>query len=80
MYTAKVSKKGWIVIPKHLRGKFGLKEGMQVQVVDAGEMIALIPLPDDPAEALHGMLEEGASLTADLMAERAQERLRDLNE
>ncbi len=74
MYTAKVSAKGWVVIPKDLRVKYGLKEGSQVQVVDYGDVLALVPLPDDPIEALHGMLAEGPSLTADLLEERAQER------
>ena len=77
MYTAKVSAKGWIVIPKGLREKYGLKKGTSVQVVDYGEILALVPLPEDPVEALHGMLEDGPSLTADLLAERGRERVRE---
>ncbi|HEY74982.1 MAG TPA: AbrB/MazE/SpoVT family DNA-binding domain-containing protein [Thermoflexia bacterium] len=77
MYTAKVSAKGWIVIPKELRRKYGLKEGTRVQVVDYGDVLAIVPLPDDPVDALHGMLAGGPSLTADLLAERAQERARE---
>jgi len=77
MYTAKVSTKGWVVIPKDLREKYGLKKGTLVQVVDYGKVLALVPLPDDPVEALHGMLEGGPSLTADLLSERAQERARE---
>jgi AbrB family looped-hinge helix DNA binding protein len=50
MYTAKVSAKGWIVIPKYLREKYGLKKGSSVQVVDYGEVLALVPLPDLLAE------------------------------
>lgn len=74
MNTVTVSGKGWIVIPKPLRQKYGLKKGTQVQVVDYGDALALVPLPDDPVEALHGMLKGGASLTAELLAERARER------
>jgi AbrB family looped-hinge helix DNA binding protein len=77
MYTATVSTKGWVVIPKDLREKYGLKKGSRVQVVDYGEALALVPLPDDPVEALHGMLEAGPSLTADLLGERTQERGRE---
>ena len=77
MYTAKVSAKGWIVIPKPLREKYGLKKGMQVQVVDYDNVLALMPLPADPVQALHGMLEGGPSLTEELLAERAQERSRE---
>ena len=77
MYTVTVSTKGWVVIPKDLREKYRLKKGTRVQVVDYGNVLALVPLPDDPVEALHGMLEGGPSLTADLLAERAQERVRE---
>lgn len=77
MYTAKVSTKGWVVIPKGLRKKYGLEKGTQIQVVDYGGVLALIPLPDDPVAALHGMLAGGPSLTADLMEERARERARE---
>ena len=77
MYTAKVSIKGWVVIPRDLREKYGLKKGTRVQVVDYGDLLALVPLPDDPVQALHGMLEGGPSLTEDLLAERARERARE---
>ncbi len=74
MYTARVSTKGWVVIPKNLREKYGLRKGTRVQVVDYGDLLALVPLPDDPVGALHGMLEGGPSLTADLLTARARER------
>lgn len=77
MYTATVSTKGWVVIPKDLREKYNLRKGTRVQVVDYGNMLVLVPLPDDPVDALHGMLEGGPSLTADLLAERARERARE---
>ena len=74
MHTATVSTKGWVVIPKDLRDKYGLKKGTRVQVVEYDQALALVPLPDDPAEALHGMLEGRPPLTEDLLAERARER------
>ncbi|MGC9320551.1 MAG: AbrB/MazE/SpoVT family DNA-binding domain-containing protein [Armatimonadota bacterium] len=77
MHTAKVSSKGWVVIPKELREKHGIEAGMHVQVVEYGDVLAIIPLPDDPVAALRGMLEEGPSLTADLLAERASEKERE---
>jgi AbrB family looped-hinge helix DNA binding protein len=79
MNTVKVSTKGWVVIPKPLREKYGLEKGSHVQVVDYGHVLALVPLPDDPVEALHGMLEGGPSLTKDLLIERARERAREEN-
>jgi AbrB family looped-hinge helix DNA binding protein len=77
MYTATLSAKGWVVIPKDLRKKLGLKKGSQVQIVECGRILALVPLPDDPVEALHGMLAGGAFLTADLLAARTRERDRE---
>lgn len=77
MHTAKVSAKGWIVIPKELREKHGIEPGAHVQLVEYGGVLAIVPLPEDPVEALHGMLAGGPSLIADLLAERAQERIRE---
>ncbi len=74
MYTATVSAKGWVVIPKSLREKYGLEKGAKVQVVEYGDVLALVPLPDDPVDALHGMLEGGLSLTEELLAERERDR------
>jgi AbrB family looped-hinge helix DNA binding protein len=77
MHTATVSAKGWVVIPKSIREKHGLKKGSRVQVLDYGQILAIVPLPDDPIEALHGMFEGGPSLTGELLAERERERARE---
>jgi AbrB family looped-hinge helix DNA binding protein len=77
MHNVTVSAKGWVVIPKSIREKHGLKKGSRVQVLDYGQILALVPLPDDPIEALHGMCEGGPSLTRELLAERQQERARE---
>lgn len=77
MHTTTVSAKGWVIIPKPIREKLGLKKGSRVQFVDYGPVLALVPLPDDPVEALYGLLGDGPSLTADLLAEHRQERERE---
>ncbi len=77
MYTATVSEKGWVVIPKAMREKHGLEKGSRVQIIDYGQVLAIVPLPDDPVGALHGMFEGGASLTKELLAERERERIRE---
>lgn len=77
MHTATVSKKGWIVIPKAYRQKYGLKPGRKVQVVDYGGGLSIVPLAEDPIEALRGMFADGSSLTEDLLEERQRERERE---
>ncbi len=77
MHTTTVSTKGWVVIPKAMREKHGLKKGSRVQIVDYGQLLAIVPLPEDPVDALQGMLQEGPSLTSDLLAEHASERARE---
>ena len=77
MHTSTVSAKGWVVIPKAMRERHGLKKGSRVQVLDHGDMLAIVPLPDDPVEALHGMFEGGSSLTEGLLADREQERTKE---
>jgi len=72
MKTAVVSQKGWVVIPKIYRQKYDLKPGDQVRIVDYGGVLAVVPLPKDAIGALRGMLADGPSLTADLLAERNQ--------
>ena len=73
MPKATVSSKGWIVIPADLRKKYGLIPGRQVQVVDYGGVISLVPVEDDPIEASRGLLSGGPSLTKMLVREHAQE-------
>ena len=48
-----------------------------MQILEYGELIAIVPLPEDPVEVLHGMFEGGSPLTQDLLAEREQERMRE---
>jgi AbrB family looped-hinge helix DNA binding protein len=77
MHTATVSAKGWVVIPKSMRDKHGLKKGSRVQVLDYGQILAIVPLPDDPVEALHGMFETGTLLTGELLIERKRDRAKE---
>ena len=79
MYKLKVSAKGWVVIPKELRDKHEIVPGSEVQVVELGNVLVLVPVPPDPVGALRGMLKDGPSLTADLLEERARERKREFS-
>jgi AbrB family looped-hinge helix DNA binding protein len=70
---AKVSAKGWIVIPVSLRKKYGLEPGSTVEIFDAEGKIILLPSMKDPTEEAYGMLAGGPSLTQELLDERVKE-------
>ena len=71
-----VSKKGWIVIPKEIREKHGIKPGDKVHVIEyAG--INIIPAMKEPAKEMRGMFKEGPSLTKGLLEDRRAERERE---
>ncbi|MEA3308731.1 MAG: AbrB/MazE/SpoVT family DNA-binding domain-containing protein [Chloroflexota bacterium] len=74
--TTTVSSKGWVVIPKKLREAYNLTPGAKVQIVDYGESLRIIPVPEDPIAALDGMFAtetEEESWTEILLAERRKE-------
>jgi AbrB family looped-hinge helix DNA binding protein len=70
---AKVSAKGWVVIPAALRTRCRLKPGTVVEFQEEGNRIVLIPVESDPVEALYGKLAGRVSLTAALLEDRRAE-------
>ncbi len=68
MKTAIVSPKGWVVIPAEMRERYGMRPGTKIAILDNGNGITLVPLSDDPVEALSGMF-AGEPLTDLLIAE-----------
>ncbi len=77
MTTAKVSSKGWIVIPSDLRRKYNLHAGTRVVVVDYGGVLSLIPAMDNPVEEAAGLFRDKPPLTGTLLEEHAVERARE---
>jgi AbrB family looped-hinge helix DNA binding protein len=75
MSTAKISSKGWLVIPAELRKKYRLESGQYVKVVDYGGVLALVPQGADPIAEGMGLLKGKQSLTKALLDSRAQESL-----
>jgi AbrB family looped-hinge helix DNA binding protein len=71
-----VSQKGWVVIPAELRKKYNLRPGTEVQVVDYGGVLALVPQLADPVRQAAGMLKGRKSLAAALLAEHKKEKAR----
>lgn len=76
MTTSTLSAKGWVVIPREIRQRHGLKKGDKVQVVDYGGVISIIPVPRDPIKAARGLFREGSSLTKALLKSRGEDAAR----
>lgn len=75
--TVTVSEKGWVVIPAELRRKHNLLPGTEVQVVDYGGVLALVPKLDAPVQRAAGMLKGSKSLRRALLAQHRAERRRE---
>ena len=73
MATSIVSAKGWVVIPKEMRDRYGLTKGSRVQFVEYGGVISIVPIPEDPIEDLYGMFAGEPSMTEALLREHAEE-------
>lgn len=78
MPTVTVSAKGWVVIPADYRKKYDVRPGSEVEVVDFGGGLSLVPLLKNPTKEAQGLLKGGCSLTRALLAERAWERKREV--
>ena len=73
MSTATVSARGWVVIPRAIRERLGLKKGDKVHFIELGGVVSIVPVAKDPIAAGHGMLKGGPSLTAELLEDRRRE-------
>ncbi len=51
-----VTPKGQVMIPASLRKRFGIKPGRKVSVEVEGDRLVVRPLPEDPVDALYGIL------------------------
>jgi bifunctional DNA-binding transcriptional regulator/antitoxin component of YhaV-PrlF toxin-antitoxin module len=71
-----VSKRGRILIPAHLRQKYSFHPTAQIQFVDYGGIVTLIPKLLDPIRQAAGMLKGRTSLTGALTVERKIEKRR----
>ena len=71
--SVRVSTKGWVVIPAPLRQKYNLKPGTNLQVVDYGGVLALVPTSSSPIDDGAGMLKGETSLTQALKEEHRRE-------
>jgi AbrB family looped-hinge helix DNA binding protein len=74
--TATISIQGQLIIPALLRKKFNLHPGAQVQFVDYGGVVTLIPKLSDPIRQAAEMLKGHRSLTGALLVEHEIEKRR----
>ncbi len=75
--TARVSAKGWIVIPAPLRRRYGIKPGSVVKIREMDNRIVLVPEVTDPVQEYFGKYSGKESLTRALLEEREKEKRRE---
>jgi AbrB family looped-hinge helix DNA binding protein len=71
--NVKLSQKGWVVIPAAMRNKYGLKPGANLQVVDYGGVLSIVPGFKDPVKEGAGLLKGGTSLTQAVVEDHRRE-------
>ena len=76
MATVKTLSKGQIVIPVEIRKKYNIKPGSEIQVVEYGGIIYLIPPVEDSIKAACGSLPPKPSLSERLLKERGGDFLK----
>jgi AbrB family looped-hinge helix DNA binding protein len=77
MPLGQLSRKGYLLIPKRLRTRLGLKPGGPVHLAEEDGRLVLTAVPDDPIAAATGALKGDFSLTADLLQEHRTEARRE---
>ncbi len=73
MSTVKVSRKGWVVIPRDIRERHGIRPGDRVHIIDYAGRIAIVPALKNPIRQGRGLLTGRPSLTGALLEERPRE-------
>jgi bifunctional DNA-binding transcriptional regulator/antitoxin component of YhaV-PrlF toxin-antitoxin module len=72
--SARVSAKGWIVIPVAMRRRYHIEPGQQIWIVDYGGVLSLVPAKRNPVSEGRGLLVGKRSLTRALLEDRQRER------
>jgi len=73
MATVKTLSKGQIVIPAEIRKRYHIEPGTEMQIMEYGGIIYLIPPVEDPIKAACGILPSEPSLSEKLVRERKKE-------
>jgi AbrB family looped-hinge helix DNA binding protein len=73
MAIVKTLSKGQIVIPAAIRKRYHIEPGTEMQMMEYGGIIYLIPPVEDPIKAACGLLPSKPSLAEKLVRERKGE-------
>jgi len=73
MAIVKTLSKGQIVIPAGIRKRYHIEPGTEMQIMEYGGIIYLIPPVEDPIKAASGILPSKPSLSERLLRERRRE-------
>ena len=73
MSTVRTLAKGQIVIPAEMRKKYHIEPGTEMQIMEYGGIIYLIPPVDDPVRAACGALPAEPSLGDRLLRDRKKD-------
>ena len=70
MSTVRTLAKGQIVIPAEMRKKYHIEPGTELQIMEYGGIICLVPPVKDPIKSAQGSLPSRPSLAGQLLRER----------
>ncbi len=73
MATVRTLSKGQIVIPAGIRKRYHIEPGTEMQILEYGGIIYLIPPVEDPIKAACGLLLPKPSLGERLLKERKKD-------
>jgi AbrB family looped-hinge helix DNA binding protein len=73
---SKVTSKGQVVIPKHIREHYGIKQSTVIRWVEKSEGVLMIPDTEDTIASARGMFKKSGMLKK-LLAERARDRAKE---
>jgi len=73
MAIVKTLSKGQIVIPAGIRKRYHIEPGTEIQIMEYGGIIYLVPPVEDPINAASGILPSKPSLSERLLRERKKE-------
>ncbi len=73
MAVVKTLSKGQIVIPAEMRKRYHIEPGTEIQLMEYGGIIYLIPPVEDPIKTACGILSPEPSLSEKLLKERSKE-------